>query len=205
MFIAATCTLAELNDASPAGALMEQCRRALWGSFKIWNAATIGGNLCLALPAAPMAALAVALDATCEIWCPDGSNRQVYAQDFILDAQKTCLAHGEILRGLHVPAHALAARYAFRQASLTEEGRSATLVIGRNDAPGLALTITAATRRPLHIRFAIVPDASTLHHAIEKEVAAHGGWFDDKHGAPDWRRHMTLRLAAQITLELAAS
>jgi CO/xanthine dehydrogenase FAD-binding subunit len=194
-----------LNDASPAGALMEQCRRALWGSFKIWNAATIGGNLCLALPAAPMAALAVALDATCEIWCPDGSNRQVDAQDFILDAQKTCLAHGEILRGLHVPAHALAARYAFRQASLTEEGRSATLVIGRNDAPGLALTITAATRRPLHIRFAIVPDASTLHHAIEKEVAAHGGWFDDKHGAPDWRRHMTLRLAAQITLELAAS
>jgi hypothetical protein len=55
--LAATCTFAELDRfaaeaSSPASPLFRQCCRALWGSFKIWNTATLGGNLCLALPRA---------------------------------------------------------------------------------------------------------------------------------------------------------
>jgi hypothetical protein len=29
-----------------------------------------------------------------------------------------------------------------------------------------------------------------------------GEWFDDIHGLPEWRRHMTLRLAEEIRREL---
>ncbi|MGD0064976.1 MAG: FAD binding domain-containing protein, partial [Streptosporangiaceae bacterium] len=59
--IGATCTLAELaRMRAPqwrAAPLIGQCCAALLGSFKVWNAATVGGNLCLALPAGPMISL----------------------------------------------------------------------------------------------------------------------------------------------------
>ena len=56
--IAATCTLAELARFAappqwPATPLIGQCCQALLGSFKVWNMATVGGNICLALPAGP--------------------------------------------------------------------------------------------------------------------------------------------------------
>jgi len=205
--ISATCTFAELYayaaDAPFAAApLFAQCCRALWGSFKIWNTATVGGNLCLALPASPMAALAVSLDGACTIWCPDGTDRHVAVVDFITAPGSTCLATGEILRGLHMSASALSARTAWRRASLTEEGRSATLLIGRALDDGLALTITAATRRPLHIRITGVPDASMLLRRLDAAVEDAGSWYDDVHGAPDWRRHMTHRYAQEILHEL---
>ena len=34
-------------------------------------------------------------------------------------------------------------------------------------------------------------------------VEAVDDWYDDPHGAPDWRRAMTLRLAEQVREELA--
>ena len=54
--IAATCTVAQL-DALPcptdwlAAPLINQCCRAFQASFKIWKSATVGGNLCMSLPA----------------------------------------------------------------------------------------------------------------------------------------------------------
>ena len=33
-------------------------------SLKIWNAATVGGNICMSLPAGPMISLTAALEAT---------------------------------------------------------------------------------------------------------------------------------------------
>jgi CO/xanthine dehydrogenase FAD-binding subunit len=149
-----------------------------------------------------MAALAVALDGICTVWCPDGTDRTVAALDFITGPGQTCLEPGEILRDLRLPAFALHRLYEFRQASLTEAGRSATLVIGCATGDGFALTITAACRRPLQLRFATMPDADTLLRTLDAGVACSGSWFDDVHGAPDWRRHMTRRYALEIHREL---
>ena len=206
--LAATCTLAELDAHAaearwPAAALMRQCCRSLWGSFKIWNAATVGGNLCLALPAAPMAALLVALDAACTIWTRDGSSRVVPAAEFIVGAGRTCLAAGEVLRRIDLPAGRLGGRFALRQASLSVEGRSAALLVGRLDARGLVLTVTASTPRPVRLAFPDLPDEASMQGALDRACGA-AGWHDDVHGAPDWRRHMTLRLAGEIRRELAA-
>ena len=60
--IAATCTIAQLDAlACPpdwlAAPLINQCCRAFLASFKIWKTATVGGNLCMSLPAGPMISL----------------------------------------------------------------------------------------------------------------------------------------------------
>ncbi len=55
--IAATCRIAELDRFAGAGRsgraapLFRECCRALLASFKIWNEATVGGNICMSLPA----------------------------------------------------------------------------------------------------------------------------------------------------------
>ncbi|TGE02531.1 FAD binding domain-containing protein [Methylobacterium nonmethylotrophicum] len=206
--IAATCTIAALDRVElpapfTAAPLIGQCCRALLGSFKVWNAATVGGNLCLALPAGPMIALAVALDGTGLIWTPDGGERRLAVRDLVRGPQDTALAPGEILRSIHLPKAALTRRTAFRRLSLSPNGRSGALVIGTLDASGaFALTVTASTRRPVRIDTPGLPDADALRAALAGAVPD-GLWYDDVHGAPDWRRHVTGLLAEEARAELA--
>ncbi|MEU6957572.1 FAD binding domain-containing protein [Streptomyces sp. NPDC045714] len=206
--IAATCTIAQLSrfgrtlDAV-AAPLIEQCCRAFLASFKIWNMATVGGNLCNALPAGPMISLAAALDGVCLLRAQDGTLRRVRAADFVTGAGRRDLAEGELLRSVTLPARSLGGRTAFRQASLYGLGRSGALVIGSLDPldGSLAVTITAATVRPFRLWFALPPDRSGLRRAIGSAVEE-GDWFDDIHGLPEWRRHMAFHLAEQVRHEL---
>jgi CO/xanthine dehydrogenase FAD-binding subunit len=208
--VGATCTLARLAgaDLPPAwlaAPLFRQCCRALLGSFKIWNAATVGGNLCMALPAGPMAALTTALDGVCVIWTPDGAERSLPAIDFITGPQQNALRPGEVLRAIFLSVEALRRRTAFRQISLTPLGRSAALLIGTVAPSGeFALTVTAATRRPIRLGFQAVPEAAELRDALGRGIPD-ALYYDDLHGAPDWRRHMTFRFAEQIRLELSGN
>lgn len=207
--IAATCTLAELAGIDvptewPALALARQCCDALRGSFKIWNVATVGGNLCCALPAGPMASLTVALGGSLLIWTPDGGERRLLAQDFVLGDGSTALAAGEVVRSIALPAAALRARTAMRQASLTPLGRSAALLIGRVDPDSGALTlmISASTPRPIVLEFAELPDPAGLLARIDARLPGAGAYFDDVHGAPAWRQQLTRVLALEILDEL---
>ena len=96
---------------------MEQCCHAFLASFKIWNVATVGGNLCAALPAGPMISLAAALDGVCLRPGPAAAAAGAGA-DFVTGDGTTVLRRGELLRSVHLPAAALTARTAFRQGSL---------------------------------------------------------------------------------------
>jgi len=199
--IAATCTVAELLDFARSGApptwvgfteLAERCCHSFVASFKIWNVATVGGNLCTALPAGPMISLTAALDGVCLILTPDGGRRHVPVLEFVTGDGTTALSPGEVLRSVHLPVSALTARTAFRQGSLYPLGRSAALLIGRRDPAGaLALTVTASTVRPYRVRSAAGLD--------DIPTAA---YVDDVHGLPVWRRHLTARFAAQLETEL---
>ncbi|MGW1893579.1 FAD binding domain-containing protein [Streptomyces sp. NPDC002004] len=206
--IAATCTIAQLyrfaaTMQDPAAPLFPQCCRAFLASFKIWNMATVGGNLCNGLPAGPMISLAAALDGTCRLRAQDGAPRRVRVTDFITGAGRKDLREGELLRSVTLPARALRCRTAFRQASLYGLGRSGALVVGTLDPVdgSMAVTLTAATRRPVRLWFPLPPDEDGLRDAIESAVAD-GDWFDDIHGLPEWRRHMGFRLAEEIRREL---
>jgi CO/xanthine dehydrogenase FAD-binding subunit len=205
--IAATCTLAELaaypvDPDRPGTALFRRCADALYASWKVWSEATVGGNVCLALPAGAMTSLTAALDGVATIWQPGGCRRQLAVSDFITAAGTNALAPGELLRAITLPAHALAGDSAFRQASLSPRGRSAALVIGRRDRDGATvITVTASVTRPLVLRFAAPPPAAELGAAI---ADASPRYHDDVHGDPDWRRHLTVLLAERVRGELAA-
>ncbi|KSV75886.1 hypothetical protein N185_15690 [Sinorhizobium sp. GW3] len=205
--IAATCSVATLDTfdpplAWPAARLIGKCCRAFLGSFKIWNMATVGGNLCLSLPAGPMISLTTALDGVCTIWAPDGSERKVSVVDFIKGPLHNDLRSGEILRRVDLPCEALSRRTAFRRASLTTLGRSGVLLIGTLASSGaFALTVTASTRRPAQLSFATLPSAEGLSRSLEAEIRD-SLYYDDVHGRPDWRKHMTHLFAEEIRQEL---
>jgi CO/xanthine dehydrogenase FAD-binding subunit len=207
--IAATCSIAELHalqtpaDWAAAG-LIKECCDAFLASFKIWNAATVGGNICMSLPAGPMISLAAALEGFLTLWPREGIPRQVSVIDFVTGNHANVLRPGELLRSIHLPATALAKRYAARRASLTHLGRSAALLIGTRSAQGtdLLITITAATPRPIQLRFAEAPSSEQLRHAIDSHISV-DGYFDDVHGSAAYKRHVTAYFAEQIRAELA--
>lgn len=206
LVVGATCTLAELAAWDvPAGwraaPLLAQCCTALAGSFKIWNMATVGGNICTALPAGPMTSLAAALDGVAVVWTGDGQGeRRVPVSGFVTGDGRNVLRPGEVLRAVELPGHALAAHTAFRRAALSREGRSGSVVIGRRDPDGaFVFTVTAATDRPYRFVFPGPPGAPQLRAALDGIPR----WHSDPHGAPDWRRAITGLLAEEIRAELA--
>ena len=206
--IAATCTIAELERfKAPAGwkaaPLLRECCRALLASFKIWNAATVGGNICMSLPAGPMTSLAVALEGVYTLWPRGGAPRQVAAADFVTGNNQNVLRPGELLRSIHLPAEALGKTFAFRRASLTHLGRSAVLLIGtRSHRTGaVLLTVTAATAHPVQLRFPRPPLADELRLALDAGIPD-ALYFDDVHGSPAYRRHLTYYFGEQIRQEL---
>ncbi|NIZ90781.1 FAD binding domain-containing protein [Kineococcus rubinsiae] len=207
--LAGTCPVSAVAEvpAQPGWAahpLLRQCVRALLASFKVRSVATVGGNVCLALPAGSMTSLAAALDGTAELWAADGSVRRLAVADLVLGDRRTALRPGEVLRAVTLPDAALRATTAFRRTSLSRLGRSASLVVGRRDLDGgLVVTVTAATERPVVLRYPEAPPAPVVARDVEQRVAASCGWFDDVHGAPDWRRATTLRSVAEVCEELA--
>jgi CO/xanthine dehydrogenase FAD-binding subunit len=207
--IAATCTIAELyRFKAPAewnaAPLFRLCARAFLASFKIWNAATVGGNIVMSLPAGPMITLATALESKYTLLPRDGAPREVAAIDFVTGNHANVLEPGELLRNIHIPASALRKRFASHRSSLTHLGRSAVFLIGtrRADVDDLLLTITAATPKPVQIAFDHAPSAAELRHAIDKAIPS-DFYFADVHGSPAYRRKLTYYYAEQIRTELA--
>lgn len=209
--IAATCKIVELDrfkapTAWKAAPLFRECCRSFLASFKIWNEATVGGNICMSLPAGPMISLTVALEGVYTLWPRDAAPRDVAAVDFVTGNHANVLRPGELLRSIRLPARALARRFAFRRSSLTHLGRSAVLLIGTRSANGddLLLTVAAATARPVQLRFDRAPSADELRHAIDARIPS-GDYFADVHGSPAYRRRLTYYYAEQIRAELTGA
>jgi hypothetical protein len=170
-------TLAAPRDWRAAPLLTTSCE-AFLASFKVWNSATVGGNICMSLPAGPMITMTVGLEASYTLLAADGSERTVDAVDFVTGD------HANI-----------------RRFTLTQLGRSTIFMIatqspGRSD---LVLTITAGTTRPIRLAFGNIPDANALQRRIDdipRDV-----WFDDPNGTPDHRRHLAKHYAEEIRTE----
>ena len=196
--IAATCTIAELlavpdDVLGAAHALVRACAEAFLMSFKIQHVATVGGNLCLALPAGAMISLATGLGGEAVVWTPDGAERREPVGSFVRGVGATSLAAGEVLRAVDLPAASLEHRTAMRRASLAPYGRSSALVVARRTPDALLVVITAATTRPVVLELSASP--------TDGEVAAAIGavdcWHTDHHGAADWRAAVTGLLATE--------
>jgi hypothetical protein len=204
--VAATCTLAELTrlPAEPGWAahpLVRQCAESLLASFKIWNTATVGGNVATSLPAGAMTSLLSTLDAVAVVWTPDGGERREPVVELVTGVRENTLRHGEVLRSLEVPLASMRSRTGFRRVALSPLGRSGTLVTSRTSADGeWVLTVTAGTTRPEQLRFDEVPGERALADALARVDT----WYDDPHGAPDWRRHVSALFAHELRAEALA-
>jgi CO/xanthine dehydrogenase FAD-binding subunit len=217
VLIAATCTLAELRrwqpdhaGYAPAATLARRCCDALLGSFKVHNVATVGGNICLSLPAGPMISLASALDGVALLRGPGPAERRVAVCDLVTGEGRNELRRGELLTHVWLPAAPLTARFAFRQLSLSPVGRSAVLVIARRAAGpsetgggATVVTVTASTPRPVCLRFPRPPSAAIALDLLDAACA--GKYLDDLHGSAAWRAAMTRRLVTETLAELAAA
>ena len=106
-----------------AAASFRQCCQALLGSFKIWNVATVGGNLCLALPAGPMIALDRGAGRGLPIWRRTAASASVAASDFVLGQRRTALRAGRDA-ARHRPAGRGAARADRLPADLAHAARA---------------------------------------------------------------------------------
>jgi len=198
--IAATCTIAQLLAHPDRPPLAVECANALLASFKIWNVATVGGNVCRAFAAAGMVSLCVALDGRALVWRPDGTDYRVPVTALVTGNGTTALGPGEVLRALELPGHALASRTGFRKIALADLGRSGAVLTGRVDRDRTAVfTITAATSAPTVLRFAEPPAAAALRAAAD----AGPGYYTDPLGSADWRRQVSGVLLEEIRAELA--
>lgn len=200
--LAATCTVAQVQQAPwPTPVLARQCADALLMSFKVQAAATVGGNLCLALPAGAMIALTAALDGEVVIWTPDGGERRTPVTEFVRGPELVDLRPGEVVRAVDLPAAALARPTAVRRAALTAHGRTGALVIGRAEPGAVVLTLTGSVPRPVVLVLPTAASGRSVHDTVA-EAGAAVGWYDDPHGAPDWRAAQTARLAVEVCAEL---
>ena len=207
--IGATCTIARLLawaegratdlPAVPADwraiEMIPNAANALLASFKIWNTATVGGNLCQTFAAGSMISFAVALDGVAVVWTPDGGERRLPVAELPTGNGTNILTRGEVLRAIEIPARTLRSRALLRKIALAELGRSGAVVTGRLDADGRAtFAITAATGTPTVRRFDTIPDAATL----AASVLAADGYYTDPLGEADWRRGVSAELAERI-------
>jgi xanthine dehydrogenase FAD-binding subunit len=204
--LSSTCTIARVAAIPDrfgwrAHPLLRQSCMALYGSFKVWNVATVGGNICAALPPGPMTALAVALDGVATIRRPGGARRTTPVERLVTGLLRTTLAPGEMLEQVHLPADALGARCGYRKIAQAEIGRSGAVLMARQHDDGrFVLAITASTLHPEVLRWAAPPAPADLQAAID----GIDSWYSDPHGAADWREHVTRVLAEELRAELAS-
>lgn len=206
--VGAMCTIGDLYSLiAPAewvaAPLLRTSCEAFLASFKVWNSATVGGNICMALPAGPMITMTVALEATYELWSTTGSTRVVEAVDFVTGNHSTVLRPGELLRSIHIPASALRKRHAHRRFTLTKMGRSTIFMVG-TQSPGtddLTLILTAGTTHPIRLTFDTMPSAEAVADAVD--AIGDDVWFDDANGSPGHRKHLARHYAEDIRTELS--
>lgn len=209
LVIAATCSIRELPRGvpSPDGFryLVRCCVDALAAGPGVQARATVGGNICEALPAAAMVALGAATDMTALIWQPDGGQRTVPVTELVADAGVTTLRPGEVLRSLTVGRAALEATYAVRRVSMIPDARSAALVIGTRwpGPPGRrTVSVTGAVAVPMTVEL----DSRSSPDEGADAVAgwpAHV-WLDDTDGSARWRRGVTIAFVRDVLVQMAA-
>ncbi len=203
--IGATCTIADLLALPPhvgwtAQPLFARAAHSLLASFKIWNEATVVGNVCRAYSAAAMLAACVTLDADAVVWTAAGDERIVAVAELPTGNGTTALVHGDLVREIRIGADALRSRTALRKIALAELGRSGAVVTGRTHPDGrTALVVTAATLTPTVLRYEAPPTPARA----RDDARAADGFYTDPLGAADWRRHVSGVLAAEVAEELA--
>ncbi|MGB3295261.1 MAG: FAD binding domain-containing protein [Phormidesmis sp.] len=204
--IGATCVQNDLLDFSfPADwqateALKDAVREL--ASFKLSHAATVGGNICLALSASTFAPAMVALQSTYEIWRPNGDPYFVRAADFQTAPQQTILKPGEVLRSIKIPAENLTQwQTQFKRMAVCTAGYAIAIVITayHPQTQQVRFGVGGSVPAPCLVEFDSVPTAEQIAAAFQEQ-----SFLDDERGSAAYRRHITQVLMQRGITELTA-
>ena len=194
--IGATCILSDLlRPAYPADWLgVEALTQAVHelASFKVQNIATVGGNLCLAIPAGTFAPAMVLLNARYELVTPAGESRWVDAIAFQTGIKQTLLQPGELLRKIVIPAEYLKWHVNYQRICVASAGLALSIVVTavHPETQRVRVAIGAAIAAPRLLAFDHIPSESEISTALDEHLPLEICLADSLASAA-YRRHVT--------------
>lgn len=200
--IGATCTLAALRDHPwpeewPASGLFADAVCALAASAKVASSATVGGNLCLALPIGTIAPLLLALEAVYEIWGPGQKVRRQPAALFQTGAGRTTLQPGEALRRVIVPIESLRKRGSYLHFSSAGEPPLAIVCGIRSDTEPWRLAVGGSVAAPLLLQVPVGAGAEARRDLLRQSCPPER-LLDDFRASAAYRAHLVETLAERV-------
>ena len=180
---------------------------------QIRNTATIGGNICSAVPSADAPPLLMAMNASAVLVSVRGE-RTILLADFFKGPRKTAVKPGEILTYILVPPRpagtgAAYVKYALRDATaLAVVGVGAAVMMGGGTCKGARIVLGAVAPTPLIARRA---SEYLSGKAIDEAVAAEAGRIareesrpiSDVRGSAEYRRSLVETLTGRAVLKAA--
>jgi len=130
------------------------------GSARIRNRATIGGNICIALPSSDLPTILLCYDAICHLWSSQGE-RIVPLSEFYEGPRQTVLKPGELLVRITIPTPGSKTHGVYHNLR-QGQGGSISLV-------GAAVFATKVDKQLTHWRIALAAVAPTHIRAYEAE------------------------------------
>lgn len=182
--------------------------------YQIRNRGTVGGSLAYADPAAEMPGIAATCDGEIIVMGASGE-RMVAAADFFLGALTTCLAPGEIITGLRLPAWPKDRRWAFQEFARRrgDFAMAGTALYYDVDAEGRAVDahigVIGASDRPRRLTGA---EAAINGSAVDAEAIAAAAEaasrevdpMEDFHAPAAYRRALVETLVTRALTDAAA-
>ena len=181
--------------------VLGQAVRAI-GCVQIRNVATLGGNLCNAIPCADSATALLVLGAKLHIRSPEGS-REVPIDEFFLGPRRTCLERSEILHTIRIDPPPPGSRGTFLkkvrvQRDLALASVAAFLSMSADGETCREARVAAGSVAPTPLRLTKV-EAVLEGQRITPDVLAHAQELARESIAPisdvrtsaDYRRHVT--------------
>ena len=185
----------------------------LFASMQIRNAATVGGNLCNASPAADLAPPLLVHDATVRLSSPGGA-REMALEEFFLGPGRTALLPGEILTDVLLDAPPAGATSTFLRKTRVRMDIalvSVAVLLELDGARCKTARVAAGAVAPTPLRLKIV-EALLEGESVTPQLAAEAGALaaqsvepvDDIRTTASYRRHMVGVYVKRAIEELVA-
>ena len=209
LVIGASCRLGDIRDYPwpedlTAGAAFRLAVEALAASWKVADVATVGGNLCLALPFGTMAPLMIALDARYELWDQAGTIRHLPACRFQRGNRDTVLDRGEVLRRVLIPLEELQARASYFRFGNTASDPALVIACGVTNSRrrDLRIAVGGAFNAPLRFDFEHFPSEEEILSRVHRECPL-DRYINDYRGGAQYRKHLLSTLLLRLREDLA--
>ncbi|AFZ32045.1 molybdopterin dehydrogenase FAD-binding protein [Gloeocapsa sp. PCC 7428] len=204
--IGATCTMAKLrqwnfpDNWTGVAALLRAVDEL--ASFKVTNMATVGGNICLAIPASTFAPAMVALNASYEIWHPQAAPRLIAAKDFQTGIQQTVLQPGEVLRKIWILQANLEWQISYQRVCVATAGIAISLVVAAYNpqTSQVRFGLGACVPTPRVLEFSHIPTADEIEEVFDAQLPL-DCFIEDYAASATYRQHLTKVLMQRSLLE----